>query len=82
MHLVKLQLIIAILKAIKPMAIRVKVLYNLSFTQGNDEKRLYWHAEIPQGGSAVAHAPPKDRDYTYEARFFAVSPNVLLFCEL
>lgn len=30
---------------------------------GNDEKRLYWHADIP--------APPKERDYTYEARFFS-----------
>jgi len=42
---------------------------------GNDEKRLYWHAEIPRAGNAIAHAPPKDKPHTYEARFFAQSSH-------
>lgn len=38
---------------------------------GNNEERLYWHADHPTPGveSGIAHAPPKDVPYTYRARF-------------
>jgi len=42
---------------------------------GTNEKRLYWHAEIPNGRAAVATSPPPDEEFTYEARFFARSSH-------
>lgn len=44
---------------------------------GNDDTRLYWHAEYTRDGDrAQATAPPKDQPHTFEARFFAVDSRI------
>jgi len=40
---------------------------------GSNEERLYWHADHTKKAivDGIAQAPPKDKDHTYEARFFS-----------